>query len=183
MLLAAAVWPLSRAAAAATIVLLLTNTGLDSHHYGLWTESLTATLLVLHLAAVARIVWRPSVWALCAMGATAGAAVLIRPACWFLMGGLVVLAVASRRQWWRPALFAGGSMLALVSAGAAYSLAERGVTLQQIGGVALAPHVVHLYDPAQSWRVPDEMKGGVLAGRAAMMKARAAAKTFRELRR
>jgi hypothetical protein len=81
-----AMWGLSRIAASAAGLLLVQPSGLVTYHLTLLTESPVASLVVLHIASVACAIRRPgSVWAFCAAGAAAGAAILVRPSSWFLL--------------------------------------------------------------------------------------------------
>jgi hypothetical protein len=108
------------------------------------------SVIILHIAAVAWLVARPSVAALIVIGVTVAIAGLLRPASYFLFALLVAVPFLVRQQRLRSTLIPIGSAALIFGTGALSSYAARGVATQTIGGMAMYGHVAHLFDPAQS---------------------------------
>jgi hypothetical protein len=125
---------------------LLTYAGQFDSADALTTEQLFTAFLVLHAAAAAWAVARPSRTALASLALTAVLCVTVRPAGYFLYGGVLFLFLIWRGR--RLQVLRWG-LIPLVAFTAVYmgiGHLMRGTTTQSITGLALFPHVMHLYD-------------------------------------
>jgi hypothetical protein len=164
----------SSIAAAVIAVLVLSFTGALFYHFSLLTESLVTSLLVLHIAAFAVAVRTGSNWSFVFIGATAGAAMVLRPACYFLGLTMALSIVFWKERRWRFLFGSGGALLCVLAAAGAYDRAVRGPASHSMSGLALFPHVVHLFNPDRS-DASEKVKNAVVSGRAKMMEMRARA--------
>jgi hypothetical protein len=137
-------------AAALTAVLLLGAGRIMSYNLQLTTDGLFAALIIFHMAAVLSIIRAPSTAGLIAAGITIVLAIFIRPAAYFLLGGLFVLLIAMRGHRWRILKVAGSTVAAAMLLMSLTTSAAQGAKNRSILWLALFPHVAHLYEPSKS---------------------------------
>jgi hypothetical protein len=139
---------LTRSAATAGILalLLLGYSGLSYYALALLSDELFVALIIFHIAAAAFALARDSKMALAMMALTAVLAVSIRPAGYFLCGGVIVLALAWAGHRWLVARWAVVPLLVFLGMFVAVGLAARGIPTQRFTGIYMFPHVAHLYD-------------------------------------
>jgi hypothetical protein len=164
----------SNIAAAVIVLLVLSFTGTMFYHFSLLTESLVTSLLVVHVAAFAAAVRTGSIWSFVLIGATAGAAMILRPACYFLALAMTLSMVFWKGRSRRFVFGSGGALLCVLVVAGIYDRAVRGPASHSMSGLALFPHVVHLFDPARS-DASEKVKNAIVSGRAKMMEMRARA--------
>lgn len=121
----------------------------------LLSESLFISILLLHTAAAAWCFARPRRLALLALAITTVLALFVRPAGYFVLGGLFALALGWRGARTQVVIWTLVPSVVLIGVTFALGQAVRGVPAQSIGGLALFPHVVHLYQPGFLKNVSD----------------------------
>ena len=164
----------SHVAAAVIAILILGFTEMLFYHFSLLTESLVTSFLILHIAAFAAAVRTGSIWSFIFLGATAGAAMILRPACYFLALPMLLPIVFWRGRRWRLLLGSGGVLLSMLVAAGGSDRAVRGASSHSLAGLSLFPHVLHLFDPDRS-DASDRVKKAIISARATMMEMRARA--------
>jgi len=144
--------------AAAVIALLLLGAGrIMNYNLTISTDGLFATILIFHMAA-ALSVWRSlSMAGMIGLGVTAGLAIGIRPAAYFLLGGLFVLFVIIHGQRLRLLKGAGAALLAVMLLFQVVTTVIHGDKSKSLLGLALFPHVMHLFEPSKSAANPQDV--------------------------
>src|SRR5262249_46742901 len=125
--------------------LLLTYPGQLGYGLYLLSEQLFMTCLVLHCAAAVLVFERPTPARLVALAGTAVIAVSVRPAGYFLYASIIAIFLLWHGSRQVIAKWALGPLVALTLALGGGSSLLRGEATQSITGLALFPHVAHLY--------------------------------------
>lgn len=136
--------------AAATIILLFGAMRAWIYNLALLTEGPFASLLLFHLAATAFAIHQLTSRNAILIGATAAAAILVRPAAYFLLGGIGLLSVFWLRQHARQVARIAITAVAVLAAGHLGNFAVRNAPADMPTGMALFPHIAHLWQPEAS---------------------------------
>lgn len=136
---------------AALMALLLLGAGrVMNYNLLISTDGLFATLIIFHMAAAFSVIRSSSTASLIATGITIGLAIFVRPAAYFLLGGLFVLFAVVSGHRLRILKIAGTSVAMIMLFIFIVTSVTQGTKNRSILGLALFPHVMHLYKPLES---------------------------------